>query len=1176
MAGNKAIYDTAMKRAHEYAWANQWDRAQKEYGRALTEFPEDRTAQRNMAQCLFRLRQWPEALAAYQELINTDPGDLFAINRLAEVYLAVGQPDNALSTYTRLANLYIAGNQLHEAIRALRDLSRALPRNRDTHNRLLELAQEVGDRQAQVAEHLALSEIALGEGKWTEAQGHADAAASFDPENPDVRRWSVAVRRKLAESVGTNVLSGDVSEMGIRPAGAPGTHMLPQADLEPPEAAALVEQATAAQDNGYFKQAMELYDQAVRAGARRPAVFYNAGLLNQQMGRPDLAIPFLERALQDPEFAMSSNYVIGKCHHSLRNYSKAANVLERALALVDPGKLARTDVDELLELYTAAADANLADNNPGRAASLYSNLVNLLKERRWAIPQLPELEKKATELYNTSIQSKLLGISRGGSMLDAGFDGGAIEATRVIVDGQPGAEGATTQLPMGTGAIVGEASNQPPSFGEAPTTMMRGTGGNLRTITEYLRAADIPGHQEPDEETSENATLISRIATEAPSALEANAGQHTFTALPSSTLVNIEQQSLRVQRLLAEGEQAMSEGQWNSAVDICMAVIVLESGYLPIHMLLGDIYLHQGKTEEAFTKYQTVMDSYMARQEAENAAEVCRRMLQLQPDNPSLQQRLGVLLMAAGKADEAAKALLSIVDKLHLQGDTERALQEAQALNAQIPDSSEIALALGTYQMALGSVRPALAELGRALQLNPGNDIALARLYILLAMTNDPTQWDALQSVLERASKDKSENRLFMEELYSAMKRKPVPSVYYGIATLAERSEMPDVAADALDQGLQAMSLSATSELDPSWLLLEILMCQSRADLALQAKEGAVSAQYYARALDLLKTHGALDDAGNAFQTALLQSPRPQYSFVRLSDPTQLYYGLAEAHASQNHWEGALSALQALKLLMPTDHSVHTRLADIYFRQGQLQQALAELNDLLVLYQKANDHEKTLETLGHMSRLAPNNVPVHRKLSDMYLKLGMTEYGLTELSTLAELQLKAGLLKDAMRTYQKAGDIHYTLGQHDQAISIYERIVRIAPRDTEARHQLINMYVQSGKVGDAVAAERSLAEMSAQEGRTEEAIGALHQLLALAPEDVPAHHMLAKQLTAMGEYGQAARLYGRLLRLDPDNDRVPTLQSEMLRMAKEAKQEEGKKSVQEKPSKKKEPAPSRR
>jgi tetratricopeptide (TPR) repeat protein len=180
---------------------------------------------------------------------------------------------------------------------------------------------------------------------------------------------------------------------------------------------------------------------------------------------------------------------------------------------------------------------------------------------------------------------------------------------------------------------------------------------------------------------------------------------------------------------------------------------------------------------------------------------------------------------------------------------------------------------------------------------------------------------------------------------------------------------------------------------------------------------------------------------------------------------------------------------------------------------------------------------------------------VRRKLSDLYLKLGMTEYGLQELNTLAELQLKAGLLKDAMKTYQKAADLHYTLGQHDKAIGIYERIVRIAPRDLSARDQLITMYIQSGMIKEAVESERSLAELFMQEGRTEEAIAALHQLLALSPEDVEGHYMLAKELTSIGEYGQAARLYGRLLRLDPENDRLPNLQQEMQRMAEQAARE---------------------
>lgn len=1176
MAGNKAIFDTAMKRAHEFAWSNQWERAHKEYARALAEFPNDRTAQRNMAQCLFRLRLWPQAQASYEALFKAEPDDLFAFNRLAEIHLALGQHDKSKETYLKLAELYIAKNQYHEAMRALRDLVRAMPKDRDVRTRLLELLTEMSDKQGQASEHLALSEISLDAGMLGEAQSHADAAQSLDGDNLEVRRWMFQLKRRLAQTAGT-VSLGAAAEPGGKAGSAPGTSLLSSQE-ESHEAIKLVEKATDLQSKGLFREALDVYDQAVKAGAKRASVFYSAGLLNQQMGRTDEAIPYLERASQDSEFAMSASYVMGQCYMAQRMYPRAAAAFERSITLVDLNKITRNEADELIELYTSTANAHLADNNPGRASSLYTNLVGLFKERRFNHPMTSELERRADELYNRSIQSKLLGISRGSSLLDpdrvaSGPVPAPLEATRLdLGDGEVSTQGGTKLL--GDNSSGGTLAPT-----DMPTTMMRNSGSSLRSITEFLRATSLgpsggaatatPVAQAP---AGEGTALMpaaegTHIFTPVPgtTALPATAGdqkganassQHTFVSMPEAVLSSIEQQSISVQRLLAEGEQAMAAGQWDVAIDSCMAVISTDPGYLPVHIMLGDIYLSLSRPPEAMDKYQVVMDTYVARDDHESAADVCRRILVVQPDNPTFQTRMGILLMAAGKVDEAAKSLLGVAERHYNRGEPERALEEAEALKATMPNSADVALAVGTYRLALGQHVEAMAELSRALHLDPGNDTALARLYVTLAQTSDVTQWDALQSLLERAERDEGNNRLFMEELHNAVKQKPVPGVYYGLAVLAGRDGMSDIAADALDQGILLMSVAETNEIDTSWLLLEVLMRQFRGDLALTSKDGAVAAQQYGRVLDILRTHGGLGTEAQTTGELRIQSPRPQYGFTRIAEPLQLYYGLAESHASQNDWDGAMQALQSLKQLMPNDYSVYTRLADIYFRQGQLNQALSELNELLVLFQKAGDNEKTLETLGHMSKLAPNNVAVRRKLSDMYLKLGMTEYGLRELGTLAELQLKAGLLKDAMSTYQKAADLHYTLGQHDKAIQIYERIVRIAPRDIDARQQLLNMYVQSGKLNDAVEGERSLAELFIQEGRSEEAIAALHQLLALAPEDVQGHHLLARQLTALGEYGQAARLYGRLLRLEPDNDRIPVLQSEMLRMAKEKGQTE--------------------
>lgn len=1194
MAGNKAIYDTAMKRAHDHAWGNQWDRAIKEYDRALAEFPDDLAACRNRAQCLFRLRQWPEALAAYSSLVQKEPADLFAINRLAEIHLALGQQEEATETYFMLAERYYAQHQFHEAIRALRDLARAMPNHREVHVRLLALVREVGDRAAEVVEHVALSRIALEAGDVATAQREAEIASGLDPESPEVRRWNYTVRRRQAEMNATGSISPDADATGHMTTSM-GTGLIPQQpDQEPDEALELIGKATEAQNAGDFRLAMELYDQAVRAGAKRASVFYSAGLLNQQMGRPEMAVPLLERAAKDPEFGISASYGLGLAYSAMRNHPQAVAAFEKALGMIAVTSLTRNEADELVELYTAAAEANLADSNPGRASSILNNLVKILKEKKWALPQMADLEKKAEELYSRSIMSKLDGISKGSGMLDAAATAAigsaelppmpvmpphmSMEATAMMVEpadatnrlvggataamsAQSIADEAMSTQMMQSGALPGTMPIPMPvtdaDGGEVKkyssdieTTMMRQPGSSLRTITEYLRAADLnmdasdePGERNPFGQHASDAEAA--MSDAAPPTTNPEA--HTFTNLSTQALLGMEAQSIVVQRAIAEAEFAMHQGQFDSALDSAMSVIEWEPEYLPVHLIMADVYMAQGKTEEATDKLQIVMDVYTSRGDASSAADVCLRLLELQPDNPSLKNRLGVLLMEAGRVDDAADALLSVSDGLYRAGHYEHALDEALALKAQLPESSKVALAVGTYLMTLGRTNEALAELSRALTLDPGNNHALSRVYVALASMGAETEWDALQSLAERAGRDMATNRLFMEELHAAIKWGTVPSVFYGLSVLAERVGLTDIAADALDEGLLQMSLSETGQIKESWLLLEVLMSQTRADLALNAKDWGVAAQHYNRALGIIKSAG-IDEEGRV----QIESPRPQYSFVRLAEPAQLYYGLAEAQASQNNWDQAAEALNALKTLMPSDVSVYTRLADIYFRQGNLSQALAELNDLLVTFQRRNDHEKTLETLGHMARLAPNNVPVRKKLADMYIKLGMTDYGLQELNTLAELQLKAGHLKDAMSTYQRAGDMQYTLGRHEEALEIYGRVVRIAPRDIEARQQLINMYVQSGKIQEAIAGERALADLFVQDGYTEEAISALHQLLALSPEDVPAHHKLAQQLMALGRYGEAARLYGRLVRLEPENSRNAVMQSEMLRMAKEA------------------------
>src|SRR4051812_9856642 len=161
MAGNQAVFDAAMRRAQGYAFENQWDRAIKEYQRALAEFPNDGQARTNYAQALYRLQQYPAALEEYIGLLKARPNDPFLLNRLAEINIAMGRKADALAQYNVLAQVYVGQNQPREAVAAFRALLEIEPGRRDARERLVELYKTMGDRGAAITELVNLSRLAL-------------------------------------------------------------------------------------------------------------------------------------------------------------------------------------------------------------------------------------------------------------------------------------------------------------------------------------------------------------------------------------------------------------------------------------------------------------------------------------------------------------------------------------------------------------------------------------------------------------------------------------------------------------------------------------------------------------------------------------------------------------------------------------------------------------------------------------------------------------------------------------------------------------------------------------------------------------------------------------------------------------------------------------------------------
>jgi tetratricopeptide (TPR) repeat protein len=277
--------------------------------------------------------------------------------------------------------------------------------------------------------------------------------------------------------------------------------------------------------------------------------------------------------------------------------------------------------------------------------------------------------------------------------------------------------------------------------------------------------------------------------------------------------------------------------------------------------------------------------------------------------------------------------------------------------------------------------------------------------------------------------------------------------------------------------------------------------------------------------------------------------PAARYPFSTPLSQGDLVRRMAEAYAASGDMAGAEQALQAAKKHLPYDRAIYTKLADVYFQQGKLGEALAQLDELATHYENRQDLDRAIETLEYGKQIAPNNVPIVSRLARLQIRRGYLDKGVDGLNRAAELQRKAGQLKDAVASLQQAAEVHWTLGQHDKARTLYDKIVQIAPNDIEARQWLAFMYTLAGRTADAINEKKHIVRLLIQMRDLDNAIAEMHQIYGLDQDDTDNLYQLGDALMRRSEFEQAGRIYGRLAKMpDVETERIEALQAAAKRM----------------------------
>jgi tetratricopeptide (TPR) repeat protein len=159
VAGNRRVYDAAMKRAASLAWENKWSRAIEEYEKALIEFPQDVAGLTGLGLAYVETRQLAKALDVYKQAANLSPENPEVLQRVGYVYERLARLAEAARAYV-LAGLAAANmRDIAQAIDIWQKAAVLAPENLDAHRNLIRAYQDLGERRKAAWHYLIMARV---------------------------------------------------------------------------------------------------------------------------------------------------------------------------------------------------------------------------------------------------------------------------------------------------------------------------------------------------------------------------------------------------------------------------------------------------------------------------------------------------------------------------------------------------------------------------------------------------------------------------------------------------------------------------------------------------------------------------------------------------------------------------------------------------------------------------------------------------------------------------------------------------------------------------------------------------------------------------------------------------------------------------------------------------------
>jgi tetratricopeptide (TPR) repeat protein len=127
---------------------------------------------------------------------------------------------------------------------------------------------------------------------------------------------------------------------------------------------------------------------------------------------------------------------------------------------------------------------------------------------------------------------------------------------------------------------------------------------------------------------------------------------------------------------------------------------------------------------------------------------------------------------------------------------------------------------------------------------------------------------------------------------------------------------------------------------------------------------------------------------------------------------------MADIDMQSLEWRQAMRVLEQVRTLQPNDFEARLQIIQLNMRLGQEPQALAEVDNCIAHLSSSNQPDKLIKFMLDLVEEYPQNIPIRRRLADIYRDFGHKTEAINQLDEIGDLLLKMGDRGVAIQTVE--------------------------------------------------------------------------------------------------------------------------------------------------------------